>query len=59
MRRLLLAIKDIDYLSFRVARPTRTNITEIIQNRTITRGSAIPLIQNDGELEPFGIDVCQ
>lgn len=44
MRKWSEAIRDTRfYLSFRVARPTSTRITVMIQKRTITRGSGQPL----------------
>ncbi len=43
MRNWSEAMSTLGYLSFRVARPTSTRITVMIQKRTITRGSGQPL----------------
>ena len=42
MRNWSEAMSTLGYLSFRVARPTSTRITVMIQKRTITRVRASP-----------------
>lgn len=48
------AVVHVHQRSFKVARPMSTKMTEMIQNLTITRGSAILSIRNGGGSAPYG-----